>query len=489
MNYSLIIYIIGWILNIEAAFMLMPCVVALIYGESEGVAFLLVMLACAVCGMLLVMHKPKKTNFYLKEGFVTVALSWIILSVIGALPFVISGDIPHYIDALFETVSGFTTTGGSVLSDIEGLSKCSLFWRSFTNWIGGMGVLVFLLIIMPLTGGSYMTLMKAESPGPSAEKLVPKVRHTAGILYGIYIGMTFVVIVFLLFGGMNLFEAITTSFGVAGTGGFGIWNDSLMSASPYIQWVVTIFIILFGVNFGVFYLLLMGKAKSAFKHEETRVYFGIIIVSVVVILINVYPMFDSLGEAFRHVCFQVGSVITTTGFASVDYDMWPQSAKTILLLLTFIGACAGSTGGGIKVQRCIILVKIFIKEVFTYLHPRSIKKIKCDGKMLEHEVIRATNVYLIAYFLVFVISLLLISFENKDMVTNFSAVAAMLNNVGPGFELVGPARNFSVFSDFSKCVLMFDMFAGRLELFPLLLLFCPSVWKRERLRKKQKNNE
>lgn len=484
MNYSLIIYIIGWILNIEAAFMVMPCAVGLIYGESEGFAFFLVMLACAACGTLLVIHKPKKTNFYLKEGFVTVALSWIILSVIGALPFVISGDIPRYMDALFETVSGFTTTGGSILSDIEGLSKCSLFWRSFTNWIGGMGVLVFLLIIMPLTGGSYMTLMKAESPGPSAEKLVPKVRYTAGILYGIYIGMTIVVILFLLFGGMDLFEAITTSFGVAGTGGFAIWNDSLMSASPYIQWVVTIFIILFGVNFGVYYLLLMGKLKSAFKHEEMRVYFGIIVISVILILFSVYPRFESVGEALRHVCFQVGSIITTTGFVSVDYDLWPQSAKTILTLLMFVGACAGSTGGGIKVQRMIILVKTFSKEVFTYLHPRSIKKIKSDGKMLEHEVIRATNVYMIAYILVFSASVLLVSFENKDMITNFTAVATSLNNVGPGFELVGPTCNFSVLSDFSKCILMFDMLAGRLELFPLLLLFCPSVWKREKRRKK-----
>lgn len=463
--------------------MAMPCVVALIYKESVGFSFLFVMVASAICGTLIVIHKPKKTSFYLKEGFVTVALSWIILSVIGALPFVISGEIPRYVDAFFETVSGFTTTGASILTDIEGLSKCSLFWRSFTNWIGGMGVLVFLLIILPLTGGSYMTLMRAESPGPSAEKLVPKVRHTASILYKIYIGLTAVAVLFLLLGGMDFFEAITTAFGVAGTGGFAIRNDSLMSASPYIQWVVTIFIILFGVNFSVYYLLLMGKVKNAFKHEEMRVYVGVIFISVALILINVYPMFDSFCEAFRHVCFQVGSIITTTGFVSVDYDLWPQNAKTILFLLTFLGACAGSTGGGFKVQRVIILVKTFAKEVFSYLHPRSVRSIKSEGKLLEHEVIRSTNVYMIAYILVYVISVLLVSFENKDMVTNFSAVATTLNNVGPGFELVGPTCNFSGFSDFSKCVLAFDMLAGRLELFPLLLLFCPSIWKKQKRKK------
>ena len=486
MNYSLIVYIIGWILNMEAVFMVMPCTVALIYRENEGFAFLLVMLASAICGVLIVLHKPKKNNFYLKEGFVTVALSWITLSIVGALPFVVSGEIPHYVDALFETVSGFTTTGASVLSDVESMSRCCLFWRCFTNWIGGMGVLVFLLIIMPLTGGSYMTLMRAESPGPSAEKLVPKVRHTAGIVYGIYIGLTVVAFLFLLFGGMDWYEAMTTAFGVAGTGGFGIKNDSFMSATPYIQWVVTIFIMLFGVNFGVYYLLLMGKIKSAFKHEEMRVYFGIIIASVVIIMFNISTRFTSFWEALRHVCFQVASIITTTGYASVDYDLWPQNAKTVLLFLMFLGACAGSTGGGFKVQRLIILVKTFGKEIFSYLHPRSVKIIKSQGKMIEPEVVRTTQVYLVAYILVFVMSFFLISFENKDMVTNISAVATTLNNVGPGFELVGPTCNFSMLSNFSKIILMFDMLAGRLELFPILLLFCPSVWKKERTKKFKK---
>ncbi len=479
MNFSVVRYILGWIMILEAAFMLLPCIVALIYHEQQGLAFLYVLAVSALCGGLIARHKPSNTNFYLKEGFVTVALSWIFLSVIGCLPFCLNGDIPHFTDALFETVSGFTTTGATILNNVEALSHCSLFWRSFTHWIGGMGVLVFLLAVLPMTGGSTMNLMKAESPGPSVGKLVPRIRHTAGILYLIYIVLTIVEIFFLLFGGMSLFEAVTTTFSTAGTGGFGIRNDSMVSVSPYIQWVLSIFMILFGVNFGAYFLIIMKKFKQAFCLEEVRVYFAIIFISVIMICINIYDMMGNAADTVRHAVFQVAAIITTTGFSSVDFNLWPETSKTILLILMFVGACAGSTGGGMKVSRCIILVKTFFKEIISYLHPRSVKKIKMEGKVIEHEVLRATNVYFITYILLFTVSVFLLSFENFDFTTTFTAAATTMNNVGPGFSLIGPMENFSLFSAFSKYVLIFDMLAGRLELFPLLLLFCPVLWKRQ----------
>lgn len=480
MNYQVVIYILGWIMDLEAAFMLMPCAVARIYGEKQGFAYLWVALGCALIGTLIILRKPKNMNFYLKEGFATVALSWILLSIIGCLPFYINGDIPSFTDALFETISGFTTTGATILSDVESLARCNLFWRSFTHWIGGMGVLVFLLAIVPMAGGTNMNLMKAESPGPSVGKLVPKVKSTAMILYVIYIVLTGIEIVLLLIGKMSFFEAVTTSFGTAGTGGFGIRNDSIMSASPYLQWVIAIFMVMFGINFNVYFLIIIGKLKQAFKYEELRAYLGIIFVSTAIIFINIYDMIGSAADAFRHSFFQVGSIMTTTGFSSVDFNLWPETSRTVLVLLMFVGACAGSTGGGIKVSRFIILIKSFFKEIVSYLHPRSIKKIKVEGKVVEHDVLRATNVYFITFMLVFSASVLFISFENKDLVTNFTAVAATINNIGPGLNAVGPIENFGGFSDFSKYVLMFDMLAGRLELFPLLILFCPSVWKPKR---------
>ncbi|MCM1272410.1 MAG: TrkH family potassium uptake protein [Clostridium sp.] len=476
MNYGIVVYILGWIMNFEAAFMTMPCLVAAIKGERQGLAFLWVMLACVVVGGLTVRHKPKNMTFYVKEGFVTVALSWIVMSVIGCLPFVINEDIPNFIDALFETISGFTTTGASILSNIEGLSRCSLFWRSFTHWIGGMGVLVFILAILPLTGGSNMNLMKAESPGPSVGKLVPKVRQTAIYLYGIYIVLTIIEVIFLLCGKMKFFEAVTTAMSTAGTGGFAIRNDSLMSASPYIQWVVTIFMILFGVNFSVYFLILMKKFGMAVRHEEARAYLLIMLSSIIIIFINVRDMWESAADAIRHVSFQVASVMTTTGFCTADFDLWPQTSQTILILIMFIGACAGSTGGGIKVSRIIILVKTVGKEIVSYIHPRSVKKVKVEGKVVEHDVLRATNVYFITFVILFALSVFLLSFDGKSLVTNFTAVVASINNIGPGLEAVGPTQNFAGFSVFSKLVLMFDMLAGRLELFPLLLLFSPSLW-------------
>lgn len=480
MNYSVVVYIIGWIMNIEAAFMLLPCLVAIKYQEAQGLAYMWVALACVVVGSLIVLHKPKNMNFYLKEGFVTVSLSWIVLSVLGCLPFYISGEIPSFVDALFETISGFTTTGATILPDVEALAKCNLFWRSFTHWVGGMGVLVFLLAILPMAGGTNMNLMRAESPGPSVGKLVPKVRSTAMILYLIYIGLTILEFILLVVGKMPKFEAVCMAMGTAGTGGFGIHNDSVMSASPYLQWVITIFMITFGVNFNFYFLLLLRHFKQAFGYEEVRYYFSIILVAVGIITIDIWSMYESGAEAIRHAFFQVGSIITTTGFSTVDFNLWPKTSQTILVLLMFIGACAGSTGGGIKVSRFVILTKTFFKEIQSYLHPRSVKKIRIEGKVVEHEVLRATNVYFITFFLLFCTSVFLISFENFDLVTNFTAVAATINNIGPGLSRVGPVENFSMFSAFSKVVLMFDMLAGRLEMFPLLLLFCPPIWSKKK---------
>ena len=478
MNYSIIIYIIGWILKLEATFMLLPGITAIIYREKTGLVFLITMAICLAAGIPLTRKKPKQKAFYTKEGFVTVALSWIVLSIMGAVPFVLSGSIPHPIDALFETVSGFTTTGASILSDVECLPHCVLIWRSFTHWIGGMGVLVFILSLLPLTGGYHMNLMKAESPGPSVGKLVPKVQSTAKILYSIYLGLTLLQIILLLCGKMPLFDTLCTAFGTAGTGGFGIKNNSIAGYSTYIQVVVTIFMILFGINFNVYFFLLTKKFTQAFKCEEVRYYLGIIAVAIIIITFNVRHMFGSVGEALQHASFQVGSIITTTGFSTTDFNLWPQVSRTILIILMFVGACAGSTGGGIKVSRFVILCKTIRKELHLYIHPNAVKKIKMDQKIVPHEVVRATNIFLIVYVLIFFGSVFLIAFDNFDYTTNFTAVAATLNNIGPGLELVGPTQNFNIFSYFSKSILIFDMLAGRLEIFPLLLLFVRDTWKK-----------
>ena len=426
----------------------------------------------------LTLKKPKNKVFYTKDGCVAVALSWLALCVFGAVPFVISGYIPHPVDALFETVSGFTTTGSSILTDVEILPHCVLIWRSFTHWIGGMGVLVFLLSLLPLTGGYHMNLMKAESPGPSVSKLVPKVQSTAKILYTIYFGMTLAQIVLLLIGKVPLFDTLCITFGTAGTGGFGIVNDSIGSYSTYCQVVTTIFMILFGVNFSVYYLILTKKFRQAFKYEEVRYYFGIIIASILIITFNTVHLFRNVLVAFQQVAFQVASIITTTGFSSTDFNQWPALSKTVLVLLMFVGACAGSTGGGIKVCRILILCKAAKKEFQLYLHPNAIKKIKMDNKIISHEILRSTNIYISVYLLIFAASVLLIAIDNFDLITNFTAVAATLNNIGPGFEIAGPMGNFSSFSYLSKSVLIFDMLAGRLEIFPLLLLFFKDTWKR-----------
>ncbi len=457
--------------------MLLPCLVAVFYQEKEGLWYLPVAAGSLVLGVLMSLRKPKNSVFYLKEGCIATALSWIFLCVFGAIPFYLTGEIPSFTDALFETVSGFTTTGASILSDVEALSHCSLFWRSFTHWIGGMGVLVFLLAIIPMSGGSNINLMRAESPGPSVGKLVPKMKDTVRILYLIYAGLTVTEVVLLLLGGMPFFDALCTSLGTAGTGGFGIRNDSIAGYSPYLQWVTTIFMILFGINFNAYCLLLFHKIKDFLRMEEVRCYLLIIFASVAFIAVNILKTCTGIFDAVTKAAFQVASIITTTGFSTTDFQQWPESSKAVLVLLMFVGACAGSTGGGIKVSRFVVLFKTVRKEFFSYIHPKSIKKIKMDGKPIDHDVVRSINVYMITFMVLFVISVFLISFENTDLVTSFTAVAATINNIGPGLELVGPTGNFGFFSPFSKYVLMFDMLAGRLELFPLLLLFHPTIWK------------
>ena len=477
MNTSMIRYILGQILRLQSVFLLLPSITAVIYKEDTFISYISVAFSCFVLGSVMTWKKPDDTVFYLKEGCVATALSWIVLSLSGAIPFILTGEIPHFTDALFETVSGFTTTGSSILSDVEALSYSSLMWRSFTHWIGGMGVLVFLLAVIPMSGGSNINLMKAESPGPSVGKLVPKIRSTARILYMIYIGLCVIMLVMLLLGKMPLFDALTTTFGTAGTGGFGIKNNSMAGYSHYIQWVVTVFMLLFGVNFNAYYLILFLDVKKAFKIEEIRWYFTIILLSAFVIFTDLMQFYPSLGDAVRDSFFQVATIITTTGFATADFNAWSATSKTTLVLLMFIGACAGSTGGGLKVSRLMILVKTIFKELTSYLHPKSIVKIKMDDKPIEHEVVRSANVYFITYMIIFVVSSFCLTFENIDLISIFTAVAATFNNIGPGLELVGPTANFGHFSDFSKYVMMFDMLAGRLELFPLLMLFHPELWK------------
>lgn len=478
MNYSIIIYIIGWVLKIEGLFLFLPCVTALLYHEKSGFSFLFTAALCLVLGGWASHQKPRNTVFYGKEGFVTVSLCWIVLSIFGALPFLLSGEIPYLPDALFETVSGFTTTGSSILTDVEALSHCAIMWRCFTHWIGGMGVLVFVLAILPISGsGSNMYLMSAESPGPSVSKLVPRVKDTAIILYGIYIVITVIEIVLLLLGGMPLFDALTISFSTAGTGGFGIKNDSMAGYSVYCQTVVTIFMLLCGTNFNIYYLLLCRKPKQAFQSEELRMYLGVVFLSTLFIAWNIrhlFPGFQAVHQAF----FQVSSVITTTGYATTDFNTWPELSKMILVMLMFSGACAGSTAGGIKLSRIVVLLKSISKELFFIVHPRSVKKIRMDGQAVEHDVLRSINVFLAAYILIAVISVLLISMESKGLVTTVTSVIATLGNVGPGLDIVGPTGNFSTFSPLSKLVFIFNMLAGRLELFPMLILFLPDTWKK-----------
>ena len=480
MNFELITYIIGWILNFQGAFLLVPCIVAMIYNEKSGFAFLISSLISFVVGMLCTRKKIENRSFYAKEGFITVALGWIALSVSGALPFIISREIPDIFNALFESISGYTTTGATILSDVESLSKCLLFWRSFTHWIGGMGVLAFVLCILPLAGGNNMHLMRAESPGPSVGKLVPKIRSTATILYGIYTALTVIECILLLFGGMTLFDAITTSMATAGTGGFGIKNDSMASYSAYIQNVVAVFMVLFGVNFNIYFLLLNRKPKEILKSEELRTYLGIILVSTLIIGFNISSSFSSIWVAIQQAFFQVASIITTTGFSTVDFKHRPELSKLILVGIMFIGGCACSTCGGIKISRFIIAWKNLKSEISSFVHPKRVQSIRLEGRKIGNDIVKSVNTYFVLYFLIFAVSVLLISIENGSFETNFTSIAATLNNIGPGLDGVGPMENFGVFNPFSKCVFMFGMLAGRLELIPMIILFSPWIWKNNR---------
>lgn len=482
MNFKSVFYILGWILNIEGALMLLPVIVSAVYGEPHGRSFLLTAMVCMITGLIIVLHKPKKMNFYAREGFAVTALSWLVLSFFGCIPFVLNGDIPSFTNALFETVSGFTTTGASILDDIESLSHASLFWRSFTHWIGGMGVLVFLLAVIPMTGGSHMNIMKAESPGPSVDKLLPKVKQTAAVLYSIYFALTVLELIALLLAKMPFFDAITTAVGTAGTGGFAIKGDSMGSYSPAIQWIVGVFMMLFGVNFGFYFLLLRRRFRQALSFEEVRNYILIILAACAVIIISIITHNACADMSFmdklRHTFFQVSSIITTTGFSTLDYDtLWPQTATVMLVALMFVGACAGSTGGGIKVSRVTILFKTVKKELTLFFHPKRVVLIKNEHKPVAHETIRSTNVFIMAYIFTFVASVLLVTIDNFDFTTTFTAVAATINNIGPGLSQAGPTESFSAFSHFSKYVMIFDMLAGRLELYPMLVLLTPEFWR------------
>lgn len=478
MNFKRILHTLGLVLCCEAACMVLPLICALIYKESTARVFFSCIALCLAFGIVLAMQNSKNKDIYAKEGFIIVALSWIVMSIFGALPFVLSGAIPDFIYALFETVSGFTTTGATVIGDVEILPKSILFWRSFTHWIGGMGVLVFLTALLTMSGGNNLHLMKAESTGPSVNKLVPKVKSSAKILYGIYIMLTLILVLLLLGGGMNLFEALTHAFGTAGTGGFGVRNSSITDYSPYIQIVITIFMALFGIDFSVYYLIILRKFRLLWRFDEVKAYIGIMLASTLVICINCMNLFENVWVSLRHSAFQVASIMTTTGFATCDFDAWPEFSKTILVLLMFIGACSGSTGGGIKVSRIIIFCKGIGKEIMIAAHPKSVRKVQMNGRVIEHETVRVINVYMAAYLSIYVISMLLISLDNFDFTTNFTAIAATLNNIGPGLAKVGPTANFSIFSPFSIIVMIFDMLIGRLEIFPMLVLFSKYTWKK-----------
>ena len=478
MNYGVIIYILGWLMKAETVFLLLPFAVGLIYGERTGWNYLITAGICFAIGVLMSLKKPKKGGLYLKEGYFVVALGWLMMSTFGSLPFVMSGEIPRFVDALFETISGFTTTGATILSDVEALTYSSLFWRSFLHLLGGMGVFVFISGLLPMLGGNSVNLMKAESTGPSVDKLVPRIKDTVKILYSIYLGMGALETAILLICGMDLFSSLTLTFGTIGTGGFGVLNSSIGSYSPAVQWTIGIFMLMSGMNYALYFLLLRRKFKQAFGMEEIRLYLSVTLVAVILIALNLGRFYNTFGETIRQTFFQVSSLITSTGYATTDFDLWPEFSKTILIVVMLMGSCAGSTGGGIKMSRMLILFKAARKQIQIFIHPRAVKKIKMDGNVVDHDAVRATNAYISIFFAVLFASVLFISIDGHDFMTNFTAVVATLNNMGPGFNKVGATCNYAFFSDFSKIILIFDMLAGRLELFPMLLLITPSSWRR-----------
>lgn len=480
MNRRMVFYLLGKILFIESVLLILPTICSAIYREQKSFwSFLATIAISLTLGFVLtVLNKPKDNTIYAKEGFVIVALTWVVLSLVGALPFTISGEIPSYVDAVFETVSGFTTTGASILTNVETLSKGMLFWRSFTHWVGGMGILVLVLAIVPTDSGRSMHIARAEMPGPIVGKLVPKLKSTAKILYLIYIGFTLLEVILLLFGGMSLFESLVHSLGTAGTGGFGIKADSLASYSPYSQWVIAIFMLIFGVNFNLYYLVLVRKFKSVFKSEELWIYLGIVLVSVTIIFVNIYNIFGNFSDTIRHAAFQVSSVMTTTGYSTVNFNEWPNLSKGILFLLMFIGGCAGSTAGGLKVSRAVLLVKRVFANLKRALHPRSAEIIRLEGKKVESETSNGVLIYFSLYFVCLTTVFFLLLFESFDLETNLTATVSCFNNIGPAF---GSAWDgYSIYSPFSKIVLSFAMLLGRLEIYPIILLFAPSSWLKRR---------
>ena len=484
MNYKMMGRFVAQILTIGAVFMLPALAISLFYGERQAVFAFLVTLGifAAVIGLLRLTCRGAASAFYAREGLVCVGISWIVLSLLSCLPFWFSREISKFIDAFFEIVSGFTTTGASILPEVESLSWGILYWRSFSHWLGGMGVLVFLLAFTPEGSkgqGFTMHLLRAESPGPNVGKLVPKMRKTAGILYLLYIGLTVLNVIFLLFGGMPLLEAVCTAFGTAGTGGFGVKNDSLASYSPYIQNVTTVFMTLFGINFSCYFLLLVGQVRAVFKDEELRLYLGILAGSVVLIVLNLRGFYSTLGETLRHAAFQVSSIMTTTGFATADFGQWPAFSQSILLILMIVGACAGSTGGGLKCARALLLFKILRRNIHQVLHHRRVQSIRVNGQVMDEKVLSNANAYLAAYVIILFFSFVVISLDGFSVGTNFSAVLACFNNIGPGLEAVGPTCNYGAYSTLSKLVLIVDMLAGRLEIFPILVLFSRSAWKQQ----------
>lgn len=477
MNRKMVFYTIGQMLITEAVLLLLPTIVSIIYGEGCISAFLITIgIALVLGGLLVFFCKTKNQVIYAKEGFVTVSLVWIVMSLVGALPFYISGEIPSYVDAVFETVSGFTTTGASILSDVESMSRGLLFWRSFTHWVGGMGVLVFVMAIIPNISDRSIHLMRAEVPGPTVGKLMPKIKDTAKILYIIYIALTFIEIVFLLLGNMPVFDSIVHAFGTAGTGGFGIKGDSITSYSPYLQWVITVFMALFGVNFNLYYLIILGKLGTALKSRELWCYLGIILVSTAVITVDIMPLYDGFSEAVRTSAFQVSSIVTTTGYATTDFNLWPGLSKGIIFVLLFSGACAGSTAGGLKISRIMILFKLIRKEFKHMLHPRSVSGVKFEGKEVEDSTLRGVSNYFAIYMVCFFLIFLVLSFEPFDLETNITAAASAFNNIGPGFSAIGPMANWAGYSPVAKIVLSFAMLLGRLEIFPLIIALSPRTW-------------
>ena len=488
MNTRMIGFLLGRILMVEAGLLALPLLTALLYGEPL-MPWLATMLVLAAIGWGLSLRKPERTALYAKDGFAAVALVWLLMSAFGALPFVLSGDIPNYIDAFFETVSGFTTTGASILTAVEPLSRGGLLWRSFTHWVGGMGVLVFVMAILPMSDGHTMHILRAEMPGPTAGKLVSRMSDTAKILYGMYFVMTLVMIGLLLLGGMDLFDASVHAFGTAGTGGFSSRNASVGAYnSAYIDVVTGIGMLAFGINFNLYYFLLMRRFRDVAKSEELWAYLGIVAFSTVTIAANIRHLYGAVGTSLRHAFFQVSSIVTTTGYATADFEQWPGYAKTVLVLLMFVGGCAGSTGGGLKVTRVVTLAKAAYADMRKMLHPNAVIRVRMEGRALPEKQVRGVQAYFSVYMLLFAVSWLLLSLDGFDLISTFTALASCINNIGPGLGMVGPTGNFGAFSPWAKLLLSFDMLAGRLEIFPMLLLFVPSTWRGNRLRRWEKRN-